>query len=130
MPGNEPNKIDRRTDLASERTDLATERNALAARRNDLAAERTELAWWRTALASLVVAFGIGRIGPELAPAGPEWPYAIVGVAFGLYAIACFIRGRRSNPLAVGRKRPTFDILLGLGALGLSLAVIALIVFL
>lgn len=122
--------IDRRTDLATERTDLATERNELAARRNDLAAERTELAWWRTALASLVVGFGVGRIGPELATEGPEWPYAIVGIAFALYAIACFIRGRRSNPLPPGQNRPLFDVLLGLGALVLSLAIIALIAFL
>lgn len=97
-------------------------------RRTRLAAERTELAWWRTALASLVAAFGIGRIGPELVQDGPEWPYAVVGIAFGCYGIACFIRGRQSNPRPEGR--PLFDILLGVAALILSLAVIALIALL
>ena len=122
--------IDPRTDLAAERTDLAAERNELAARRNALAAERTELAWWRTALASLVVGFGVGRIGPELAPGGPDWPYAIVGISFALYAVACFVRGRKANPFPPGQSRPLFDVLLGLGALALSLAIIALIAFL
>lgn len=109
---------------------LAAERNALAARRNALAAERTELAWWRTALASLAVAFGVGRIGPEIAPEGPEWPYSLVGMAFGLYAVALFIRGRKSNPLAAGKRRSTYDILLGLGALILALSIMCLILFL
>lgn len=116
--------------ITNRTTELASERNRLAARRNALAAERTELAWWRTALASLVVGFGVGRIGPELATDSPEWPYAIVGIAFALYGIACFIRGRKSNPFPPGQSRPLFDTLLGLGALLLSLAIIALIAFL
>lgn len=119
-----------RESSAERRNRLAAERNALAARRNALAAERTELAWWRTALASLVVAFGVGRIGPEIAPEGPEWPYSVVGIAFGLYGVALFIRGRKSNPRAAGERRSTFDVLLGIGALALSLAIIALILFL
>lgn len=118
------------TGAVDRRNELASERNLLASRRNDLAAERTELAWWRTALASLVVGFGVGRIGPELATEGPEWPYAVVGVAFALFAVACFIRGRRSNPTAPGEDRPLFDVLLGVSALTLSLAIIALITFL
>lgn len=100
-----------------------------AQRRTNLAAERTELAWSRTALTALAVAIGVGRFGPELSSNGAEWPYIAIGVGFSLYAIACFVRGRIANPTAPGEHRATIDIFLGLGAIALSLAVIALILF-
>ena len=37
-----------------------------ATRRTRLATERTYLAWWRTGLTAFAVAFGAGRIVPEL----------------------------------------------------------------
>lgn len=100
-----------------------------AQERTNLAAERTELAWSRTALTALAVAIGVGRFGPELSTQGAEWPYIAIGIGFSLYAIACFIRGRTSNPTPPGQRRGTIDIFLGLGAIVLSVAVIALILF-
>jgi putative membrane protein len=58
-----------------------------ATRRTRLASERTYLAWWRTGLTAFAVSFGAGRIVPELA-GGAAWPYALIGVAFGLVGLA------------------------------------------
>jgi putative membrane protein len=57
-----------------------------ATRRTRLASERTYLAWWRTGLTAFAVSFGAGRIVPELA-GGAVWPYAAIGVAFGLVGL-------------------------------------------
>ena len=57
-----------------------------ATRRTRLASERTYLAWWRTGLTAFAVSFGAGRIVPELA-GGAAWPYAAIGVAFGLVGL-------------------------------------------
>ena len=63
------------------------------AKRTDLSIERTQLAWVRTALAALAVAIGVGRIVPDLSNSQTTWPYALIGIAFALYAIALFWRG-------------------------------------
>src|SRR3954447_8476523 len=69
-----------------------------AIRRTRLAAERKELAWWRTALTSIAVAVGVGRVVPELSGTSTEWPYAVVGIGWALYAVALFGYGSiRSN---------------------------------
>jgi len=63
-----------------------------ATRRTRLATERTYLAWWRTGLTAFAVAFGAGRIVPELT-GGAAWPYAAIGVAFGLVGVAFIAYG-------------------------------------
>jgi putative membrane protein len=57
-----------------------------ATRRTRLANERTYLAWWRSGLTALAVSVATGRIVPELA-GGPQWPYAALGVAYGIFGI-------------------------------------------
>ena len=57
-----------------------------ATRRTRLATERTYLAWWRTGLTAFAVSFGAGRIVPELT-GGAAWPYAVLGVAFGVVGL-------------------------------------------
>ncbi len=63
-----------------------------ATRRTRLATERTYLAWWRTGLTAFAVAFGAGRIVPELT-GGTAWPYAAIGAAFGLVGVAFIAYG-------------------------------------
>jgi putative membrane protein len=63
-------------------------------RRTRLANERTHLAWWRTGLTALAVSVGAGRIVPELT-GGPRWPYAALGIAYGLFGIVCIGYGFR-----------------------------------
>jgi putative membrane protein len=81
-----------------------------ALRRTHLANERTYLAWWRSALTALAVAIGTGRIAPGLA-GGTEWPYHVLGAAFGVLGIAvlcvAFIRHRNvERALAGGSYAP------------------------
>jgi putative membrane protein len=57
-----------------------------ATRRTRLANERTYLAWWRTGLTALAVSVGTGRLIPELTD-GPSWPYAALGIAYGIFGI-------------------------------------------
>jgi uncharacterized membrane protein YidH (DUF202 family) len=61
-------------------------------RRTWLAAERTWLAWWRTGIGASAVAIGVGRIVPELTH-GARWPFRVLGIAYGLIAIAVLIFG-------------------------------------
>ena len=63
-----------------------------ATRRTRLATERTYLAWWRTGLTAFAVAFGAGRIVPELT-GGAAWPYAALGVAFGVVGLGFILYG-------------------------------------
>jgi putative membrane protein len=63
-----------------------------ATRRTRLANERTYLAWWRTGLTAFAVAFGAGKLLPELTK-GTKWPYEALGVAFGLVGVAFVIQG-------------------------------------
>jgi putative membrane protein len=69
-----------------------------ATRRTRLANERTYLAWWRTGLTAFAVAFGAGKLLPELTK-GAKWPYEVLGVAFGLVGVAfvlqAYVRQRR-----------------------------------
>jgi inner membrane protein YidH len=58
-----------------------------ATRRTRLANERTYLAWWRTGLTAFAVSFGAGRLVPELSE-GPNWPFEVIGVAFGIVGVA------------------------------------------
>src|SRR5438046_7675235 len=65
-----------------------------ATRRTYLANERTYLAWWRTGLTCLAVAFGAGRIVPELGHHA-RWPYAVLGAGFALVGVAIMALGAR-----------------------------------
>ena len=69
--------------MPGERLDEALD----ATRRTRLANERTYLAWWRTGLTAFAISFGAGRIVPELS-GGPNWPYEVIGVAFGVVGVA------------------------------------------
>jgi uncharacterized membrane protein YidH (DUF202 family) len=61
-------------------------------RRTWLAAERTWLAWWRTGIGASAVAVGVGRIVPELTH-GARWPFRVLGVAYGVIAVAVLVLG-------------------------------------
>lgn len=63
-----------------------------ASRRTWLAAERTWLAWWRTALGSAAVSIGVGRILPDVSH-GARWPFTLLGIGYGLLAIAVLLAG-------------------------------------
>jgi putative membrane protein len=63
-----------------------------ATRRTRLANERTYLAWWRTGLTALAVAFGAGKLVPEVA-GGTQWPYEVIGVGFGVLGVLCLAYG-------------------------------------
>ena len=74
--------------MAEERFDESRD----ATRRTRLANERTYLAWWRTGLTAFAVAFGAGKLLPELTR-GTKWPYEVLGVAFGLVGVAFVMQG-------------------------------------
>jgi inner membrane protein YidH len=109
-------------------TDRADAQEPGADRRTSLAVERTELAWWRTGLTSVAVAIGIGRVVPAVDQGATSWPYAVVGVAFALYAVALFVRGTQRAHARGAELVPGTD--LALAAVGplLGLLVVVLIV--
>ena len=106
-----------------------------ATRRTRLATERTYLAWWRTGLTAFAVAFGAGRIVPELT-GGSAWPYAAIGVAFGLAGVAFiaygYVRQKQvDEALARGDYAPLDDraaIVFAVAGLLLGLATIVLVI--
>ena len=63
-----------------------------ASRRTWLAAERTWLAWWRTALGGAAVSIAVGRFLPSLTH-GSRWPFALLGLGYGLLAVAVLVIG-------------------------------------
>ncbi len=63
-----------------------------ASRRTWLAAERTWLAWWRTGIAATAVAIAVGRIVPAITH-GARWPFRVVGIGYGLLAVAALVIG-------------------------------------
>ncbi len=69
-----------------------------------MAAERTWLAWWRTGLGALAVAIGVGRILPGLA-AGPRWPLTLLGIGYGVLAMAILIIGALRQHRVAGALR-------------------------
>ena len=106
-----------------------------ATRRTRLATERTYLAWWRTGLTAFAVAFGAGRIVPELT-GGAVWPYAALGVAFGVVGLAFiaygYVRQKQvDEALARGDYAPLDDrvaIVFAAAGLLLGLATIILVI--
>jgi putative membrane protein len=105
-----------------------------ATRRTHLANERTYLAWWRSALTALAVAIATGRIAPNLS-GGAEWPYHVLGAAFGVLgiAVACFAFVRHRNvdrALAGGRYAPMDErlaFMLAAATVALALATVVLV---
>ena len=76
----------------SPEADPAAPQNSDVTRRTWLAAERTWLAWWRTGIGASAVAVGVGRIVPELTH-GARWPWRVLGIAYGLLAVAVLVIG-------------------------------------
>jgi putative membrane protein len=76
-----------------------------ATRRTRLANERTLLSWWRSGLTAYAVAFGVGKLVPDLT-SGKAWPWIALGVASGLLGTVFFVYGwhrQRSVDAALAR---------------------------
>jgi len=83
--------------------------NSDVTRRTWLAAERTWLAWWRTGIGASAVAIAVGRFIPELTH-GARWPFRVLGVAYGVIAIAVLIFGGiRQQRTAEALRRGSYD---------------------
>jgi uncharacterized membrane protein YidH (DUF202 family) len=95
-------------------------------RRTWLAAERTWLAWWRTGLGAAAVSIGVGRLLPGLA-GGTRWPLKLLGIGYGLVAIAVLVIGAvRQNHVASALRRGSYDELSSPMVLWLTAAAVAL----
>ena len=99
-------------------------------RRTWLAAERTWLAWWRSGVAVGAVAIAIGRFLPALTH-GSRWPYRVLGIGYGVLAVAILVVGAvRQQRAAAALRRGEFDELSSslvswLTAVGVILAIAA-----
>lgn len=100
--------------------------NSDVTRRTWLAAERTWLAWWRTGIGASAVAIGVGRVVPELTH-GARWPWRVLGIAYGLIAVAVLvIGGIRQSRTANALRRGSYDELSGPLVLYLTAAAVIL----
>jgi putative membrane protein len=105
-----------------------------ASRRTWLAAERTWLAWWRTGLAAAAVAIAVGRLVPVVTH-GSRWPFSVIGIGYGVLAIAALIAGAlRQRRTADALRRGSYEELSSLlvvwltaGAVLLAIGTIVLI---
>jgi putative membrane protein len=80
-------------------------------RRTWLAAERTWLAWWRTGLGVAAVAIAVGRLVPVVSR-GARWPFEVIGIGYGLLAIAALIAGAvRERRTADALRRGSYEAL-------------------
>jgi uncharacterized membrane protein YidH (DUF202 family) len=106
-----------------------------ASRRTWLAAERTWLAWWRTALGSAAVSLGVGRVLPDITH-GTRWPYVLLGIGYGVLAIAVLLAGAiRQEQTADALRRNSYSELslslvrwLTAGALLLSVGTLIIVI--
>ena len=111
-----------------------TEANGDVTRRTWLAAERTWLAWWRTGIGAAALALAVGRIVPVIT-AGAQWPFRVLGIAYGLLAVAVLIVGaiRQQRTAAALRERSYVELSSSLvmwltaAAVLLSVAAVALV---
>jgi putative membrane protein len=93
----------------AEEAEPAAPQNSDVTRRTWLAAERTWLAWWRTGIGASAVAIGVGRIVPELTH-GARWPFRVLGVAYGLIAVAVLVLGGiRQQRTAEALRRDSYN---------------------
>lgn len=86
-------------------SDGAASQTVDASRRTWLAAERTWLAWWRTGIGAAAVAIAVGRLVPAITH-GSRWPFRVIGLAYGLLAVAVLVIGavrQRSTAEALRR---------------------------
>ena len=80
-----------------------------ASRRTWLAAERTWLAWWRTGIGAAAVAIAVGRFVPAV-PHGSRWPFTVIGIAYGLLAVAVLVIGAvRQRSIAEALRRGAYS---------------------
>jgi putative membrane protein len=104
-----------------------------AHRRTRLANERTYLAWWRGGLTALAVSVGAGALVPDITSA-TRWPFVVLGVGFGLLAIAFIAYGvhrhrQVEQALARGGFAPLETrVAAALGLLGIVLALLTIAV--
>jgi inner membrane protein YidH len=111
----------------------AGEADANVERRTWLAAERTWLAWWRTGVGATAVAIGVGRLLPGLA-SGARWPLRLLGLGYGLVAIAVLVIGAvRQKRADAALRRGSYESLSSslvnwLTAAGVALGVATLVV--
>jgi putative membrane protein len=95
-------------------------------RRTWLAAERTWLAWWRTGLGAAAVSIGVGRLLPGLA-GGARWPLKLLGLGYGLIAIAVLVIGAvRQHRVAEALRRGSYEELSSPMVMWLTAAAVAL----
>jgi len=117
------------------RVDLEHPEPNSAVPRTYLASERTYLAWWRSGLAALALAVAVGRLVPEITT-GPDWPWAVIGVLFGLLGVLAvsygYIRHRQVTQAIVEQRfepvDPRVASLMAVVAAVLGLAVVVLVV--
>ena len=110
--------------------------NRDATRRTRLANERTYLAWWRTGLTAIAVAFGAGKLVPEVA-GGTQWPYEVIGVGFavlGIFFIAYGFERQRSVEAALRRGEyapvePGIAVAITVAGLLLGIATVLVLIF-
>jgi putative membrane protein len=97
-----------------------------ASRRTWLALERTWLAWWRTGIAAIALALAVGRFLPRLT-GGPRWPFRVLGIGYGVLAIAVLVISTlRQRYAAAALRRGGFEELPWSLVLGLSAAAVVL----
>ena len=97
-----------------------------ASRRTWLAAERTWLAWWRTGVGAAAVAVGVGRLVPAVTH-GTRWPFRVLGIGFGLIAVAVLLIGAvRQRETANALRRGTYAELSGPVVMWLTAAAVLL----
>ena len=95
-------------------------------RRTLLANERTYLAWWRTGLVCLTVALATARVVPELSGATTQWPYTVLGGAFGVLGVFCVAYGDHRRRAVVAALQRDDYAEAGTGALVLTTAGVVL----
>jgi uncharacterized membrane protein YidH (DUF202 family) len=103
-------------------------------RRTWLAAERTWLAWWRTALGGAAVAVAVGRGLPFISK-GARWPFELLGIGYGVLAIAVLLTGairQQSTARALrhggySELTPSLVVWMTAGALVLAVATLVII---
>ena len=102
-------------------------------RRTWLAAERTWLAWWRTGLGAAAVSIGVGRLLPGLT-GGARWPLKVLGLGYGLVAIAVLVIGAiRQTKVASALRRGSYEelstpLVMWLTAAAVALSIATLVV--
>jgi putative membrane protein len=100
-------------------------------RRTWLAAERTWLSWWRTGIGAAALALAVGRIVPAVARTA-RWPFRLLGIAYGLLAIAVLVVGAlRQRRTAEALRRGSYTelaspLVMWLTAVAVALSVAAL----